>query len=329
MNNSRTSRPAIAGLVIAAAGGAIAATVLTLATVSFFTPDAWPGSSTGTAGETSAGKIVEPAAAASHALAQVQSASNGTLGSTPEALELAQLREALEQAQGERAQLSASLVTLNREVLALDVAVESLLSEQPEQTVSEAQPELAAEPDSELTTGPTTPEPRRGRGAIVENLLAAGLDPQTADELQRRQDAWQLERLDLIDLAAREGWADSERYDQELESLSSQRPNLREELGDDGWDRYLFEAGRRNRVSIASIIPGSAAETAGLQVGDQVLAYADTRVFVPNDLQQATQSGARGEAVALTVRRAGGFNQTLNVVRGPLGVTLARERSEP
>jgi len=183
MNNSRTSRLAIAGLVIAAAGGAIAATVLTLATVSFFTPDAWPGSSTGTAGETSAGKIVEPAAAASHALAQVQSASNGTLGSTPEAL--------------------------------------------------------------------------------------------------------------------------------------------------DGWDRYLFEAGRRNRVSIASIIPGSAAETAGLQVGDQVLAYADTRVFVPNDLQQATQSGARGEAVALTVRRAGGFNQTLNVVRGPLGVTLARERSEP
>jgi|GEM_PF-5455958 len=271
MNNSRTSRLAIAGLVIAAAGGAIAATVLTLATVSFFTPDAWPGSSTGTAGETSAGKIVEPAAAASHALAQVQSASNGTLGSTPEALALA----------------------------------------------------------SELVTGPTTPEPRRGRGAIVENLLAAGLDPQTADELQRRQDAWQLERLDLIDLAAREGWADSERYDQELESLSSQRPNLREELGDDGWDRYLFEAGRRNRVSIASIIPGSAAETAGLQVGDQVLAYADTRVFVPNDLQQATQSGARGEAVALTVRRAGGFNQTLNVVRGPLGVTLARERSEP
>ncbi len=330
MKSSRTSRPAKAGLVIAAAGGAVAATVLTLATVAFLTPDAWPGdvSPAVLAGSSRAGEAggVIPANATS---SEFTDSSQRLPGEAGKPVDLVQLQTALEQAKGERAQLSASLVTLNRDVLALDVAVESLLSQQAAQDVVD--PEAATqEPVAEAEPDPVSaaPQRRQGRWAIADNLVAAGLDPQTATDLQRRQDAWQLERLELIDLAEREGWIETDRYEQELDALSALRPNLREELGDDGWDRYLIEAGRRNRVSIASIIPGSAADTAGLQVGDVVVDYGEQRVFSPSDLQDATRSGARGEAVTITVQR-GGSSQILNTERGPLGVTLSRQRSDP
>jgi hypothetical protein len=160
------------------------------------------------------------------------------------------------------------------------------------------------------------------------SLLAAGLDAQTARDLQSRADRNQLARLDLIDQATREGWRDSEQFEERIEELDANRVDYRSELGDDGYDRYLYEAGRNNRVAVASVISGSAAEAAGLDVGDVVLSYANQRIFTTTDLQKATREGSRGESVQVAARR-GGELLALDIPRGPLGVTLIGVRSSP
>ena len=82
-----------------------------------------------------------------------------------------------------------------------------------------------------------------------------------------------LERLELRDQAIREGWFRSERYFDELQALQGQNVKLRDEIGDQAYDSYLYQVGANNRVTVTSIIPGSAAELAGIQSGDVVEAY--------------------------------------------------------
>lgn len=318
------SRVATAGIILAAVGGALVATVFTLATVSFFTPFDLPSGSERVqqAGEDVALSV--PPSNASDALAV--------------------LNDAISQAERERSQLSSSLLALNRDVVALQEALDDALlerGEQPEGAEPKSAPAdtavdgvaQASTADGEdggedgQTNAPAAVPTAFRQTPAAERLVAAGVDPDTAAFLQRRQDAWQLERLELIDRAAREGWGDSEQLDQALDEYDETRPDLRADLGDEAWDRFLQESGRSNRVSIASIIPGSAADTAGLRVGDIVMAYDGVRVFVPGDLQSQTRAGTRGETVGVQVER-NGSTQSLSVLRGPLGVTLARRRSD-
>ena len=236
---------------------------------------------------------------------------------------IAELVAGLEAARAERSRLAETLVGLSREVGELTDAVGAVNlpgGDAPD-------PEAAAPADALAGGG-------GGRGGDAPDddplagLVAAGLDPASAADLRRRQDEYQLARLELVDQAAREGWEDSDAFEQRLEELDGAAPDLRSELGDDGYDRYLFESGARNRVGIEAIIPGSAAASAGLQVGDVVLGYADGRVFAPGDLQDATRSGTRGEPVTVLAERDG-RNVEVQVPRGPLGITLDRIRREP
>ena len=131
------------------------------------------------------------------------------------------------------------------------------------------------------------------------------------------------------ELDSREGWReDRERFADSLETLEEQRPDLREELGDAAYDRYLYEQGGGNRVGVASVMSGSVAERAGLQSGDVIVSYAGERVFRLRDLQSATRAGSYGEPVQLSVRRDGEV-VAVEVVRGPLGVSLSPTRREP
>ncbi len=171
---------------------------------------------------------------------------------------------------------------------------------------------------------------RRGgnRSGNRDALIRAGVSPELANTIQQQQDQLTLARLELLDQAAREGWTESERLDEELEALDEASPSLRDELGDDAYDRYLFNAGRSNRVSIASVIAGSTADLAGLQVGDVITSYASERLFTMRELRDATRQGVRNEPILLEVVR----NQqsiTLEAVRGPLGVTMTPSRVEP
>ena len=112
-----------------------------------------------------------------------------------------------------------------------------------------------------------------------------------------------------------------EQMEQRLSELNASRVNLRDELGEDAYERFLYESGDPNRVGIRSIISGSAADIAGLQVGDSITSYNNQRIFRVRELQQATREGLRGEYVQVLFERDGQFLST-EIQRGPLGVTL-------
>jgi len=263
-------------------------------------------------------------------IAEVPAVAPATV-SAPETTEdtLASLRAALVAAEAERSQLAGSVLALNRRAETL----ESRLADVAERA-AEAPP--IVDPEGALPSGETGEFIVAGDGAEKDetepsptaSLIAAGLDPQSADDILARRDAFQLARLELLDQAAREGWSDSEQLDERLASLEETRPDLRDELGDDAYDRYLFEEGGNNRVGVASVIPGSAAAMAGIVPGDIVLSYAGQRLFRLRELQGATREGARGEYVQMSVVRNGELI-AVDLPRGPLGVTLDGQRRAP
>ncbi|MGQ7844135.1 PDZ domain-containing protein [Granulosicoccus sp. 3-233] len=242
---------------------------------------------------------------------------------------VAELREALQTAVEERAQLSATVVRLNRQLLELEERVTSLSEqgvsfEDVSGGVVHADAAVMPTEDSASQAGfRNDPSERQ-----FEDLLAAGLDEQSARDLQRRNDQYQLSRLELLDQAAREGWDGSDRLRDSLDDLQQSRPDLREELGDSLYDQYLYETGDANRIAIDSVISGSAAAQAGLQAGDLIISYSGERTFAVRDLQQATRSGSRSESVQLVFERDG-QTLTTDMLRGPLGVTLRPTRQQP
>jgi len=134
-------------------------------------------------------------------------------------------------------------------------------------------------------------------------LIQAGVAPDLIDGIQQRQDQQSLARLELFDRAAREGYSNTERLSDELEELEEASPSLREELGDDAYDQFLHNAGRPNRVAVASVITGSAADISGMQIGDIIFSYASDRVFTQQELQTATRDGVRDEPIVIEIVR--------------------------
>lgn len=172
------------------------------------------------------------------------------------------------------------------------------------------------------------PEPPQTADDRRDLLVAAGVRADLADEIVWRESRIELDRLNLRDQASREGWMGSDRYREAINALSEESGSLREEIGDSAWDRYLHLTGEDNRVSVSSVIPGSAAEAAGLQPGDLIESYAGGQPFDFNDLRQATTEGEKGELVPVRVRRGDRLIDAW-VPRGPLGVRLGMTRAEP
>ena len=247
--------------------------------------------------------------------------------------ELEFLREEADVAREERQSLIEQVDTLRAELSALA----SLSDGNPissESTAVDNQENLAVAANLDIDSIPNDALHSRARGSAntpreqYQNLLAAGIDQQSAEDIQQRSDSNQLARLELYDQATREGWLDSDDFSKRLSELESGRVDIRLELGDANYDRYLFAAGRNNRVAIASVIGGSAAQLAGIISGDRVLSYANQRVFTMRELQGATREGSRGEYVQITLQRDLDTVVT-ELPRGPLGVTLAGSRFDP
>jgi len=159
-------------------------------------------------------------------------------------------------------------------------------------------------------------------------LISAGLDESLAAEIKRRGDEVAMTEMYLRDQATREGWIDTPRFEEEMEALAAERTDLREELGDDAYDRYLFAMGQRNRVIVNDVMINSAAEEVGLQQGDLIVGYGDQRVFFPEDLVSQTHSGDIGEPVVLRVIRQQEPVE-IEVPRGPLGVRIGGAQDDP
>ena len=173
-----------------------------------------------------------------------------------------------------------------------------------------------------------TPITRQNPTLTTDNLVKSGIDPVVAVDIVRRKNDIDLKLLELRDRAMREGYLGTGQYQRELNALMMENVVLRDEIGDDAYDRYLFATGQRNRVKIASVMMGSPAEQAGLETGDMILSYNDRQMFDWNELQDATTKGERGEYVNVTVMRNG---QLMNIwlPRGPLGVRLGTVRVRP
>ena len=218
-------------------------------------------------------------------------------------------------------------VALLREKLdALDTPAEAEVaaaSDFPDQDESAAVTDVGSE-DGTGALSSTAPTRQRR----LQQFATAGIDTGTAEQLLTRLDQQQLAELELRDEAARGGWLDSPEFEERQQELETSAPDLQSELGDDGYDRYLFAAGRANRVRVGSVITGSAAQQADVRQGDLIIGYAGQQIFRIDALQAATRDGVRGEFVDLVLLR-GQETVSQSVERGPLGVSLSPDRQDP
>jgi len=159
-------------------------------------------------------------------------------------------------------------------------------------------------------------------------LLSMGVDSENASRIQRLSEKKEMDQLYLRNTAVREGWFGTEKYFEKTRELDLKSNIYREELGDDKYDQFLYESQLTNRILIQSILAGSPAENAGLQSGDYILSYDNTRVFNWSDLTALTANGEPGESVPIEVERS---SQTFQyfITRGPLGIRLNSERVKP
>jgi hypothetical protein len=170
--------------------------------------------------------------------------------------------------------------------------------------------------------------PRRAERSMSVHLVEAGIDNFTAEAITQEQNDLTLLQLDLRDKAVRADYLDSDRYRDELRSLRDQTRSIRQEVGDEHYDRYLFASGQTNRIRISSVMTTSAAENAGISDGDVLVSYAQQRIFTFSDLQTASSQGVRDEPVFITIIRDD-REMSLTIPRGPLGVQLIPTRVNP
>lgn len=166
------------------------------------------------------------------------------------------------------------------------------------------------------------------RSAMERALLAAGIDAAAAAEIKHRHDELAMSEMYLRDQASREQWLDSERFTQEMAALEAQQTSVRDEIGDDAYDRYLYALGETNRVRVDDVLSQSPAAEAGLLAGDMIVRYADARIFAPGELVTQTRDGTAGETVRLEIIR-NGQRLEVEVPRGPLGLRIAATQSNP
>ena len=193
--------------------------------------------------------------------------------------------------------------------------------------------ELLLEQNTETTgqNSAITAHKRAGIGSppdTRESLVAAGVSEALTIDIMRRRSDIELRRLQLSDKASREGYRGTSRHTEELKELLAESVPLREELGDDTYDRYLYANGKDNRIKVLSVMIGSAAEEANLKQGDLVVKYGDTQMFNWMELKKATSEGELGEYVNVDIMRDG-EPMSLWLPRGPLGIRLGSALVEP
>jgi S1-C subfamily serine protease len=144
-------------------------------------------------------------------------------------------------------------------------------------------------------------------------LLAAGFAPDRAEWIAQRTAELRMTQLQAQYDSAREG----KPFDPTA-VLAGER-TLRSDLGDADYERYLQALDRPTSVPVRDVLASSPGERAGLQPGDEVVAYDGKRVFDFRELNALTLEGNAGESVVIQVRRN---DQVLDLVmpRGPIGI---------
>ncbi len=152
----------------------------------------------------------------------------------------------------------------------------------------------------------------------LNQLVEAGFSPDQAQRITEREAELQLDVLYAQYDAVREG----EPFDPRTGRFDPQ-DQLRQELGDASYERYLDATGQSTSIGVQRVLEGSAGQAAGLQAGDQVIAYAGERVYRTSDLNQLILEGTPGQNVIVDVLRDGQQIQVF-MPRGPIGITSGR-----
>jgi predicted metalloprotease with PDZ domain len=160
--------------------------------------------------------------------------------------------------------------------------------------------------------GANTSESRESR------LIEAGFSPGRADWITRRESELRMEAMQAQYDARRSG-EPLDRSDPQMNPDAA----LRAEIGDAEYTQYLQANNRRTSVVIGSVFESSPGQTAGLQSGDEIVAYAGQRVFDTSDLNQQTMQGEPGQSVVVDIVRDG-IPMQLVMPRGPIGVSTGR-----
>ena len=182
----------------------------------------------------------------------------------------------------------------------------------------------AAESEPPLANAQADAGEKPGTAAFdAPALVTAGLPELDAARLRVRWEAHQLEKLELSNLAFREGWP-RKRWRQENFDLEA---GLRAELGDE-WDAYLYATGKDNRLRLNEVLADSAASAAGFEKGDLILSYDRQRIYNPGELRRASAACGVGAYVAVEVIRDGNLD-TLRAPCGPLGVLVDHVQRPP
>lgn len=266
--------------------------------------------------------VPEPAVAPAPAARGFQAATRQPRGGDDLLARIRELESRLASESTERQRLQARLDEVTTQLAALDTAGRGGAPAAPPAAAAAVAPaEPAPDPDAPPPIDYSKSEMERG-------LIAAGLDANSAADIKRQSDSLAMAEMYLRDQATREGWADTPRFQEELAAIESQRYSIRDQLGDDAYDRYLYALGQTNRVRVDDVMTDSPAADAGLQTGDMILRYGDARIFAPDELIAQTRQGSPGEVVRVVVIRQGEL-LTVEVPRGPLGLRIAATQSTP
>ena len=152
----------------------------------------------------------------------------------------------------------------------------------------------------------------------LNQLIEAGFSPDQAQHLTERESELRLDALYAQYDAVREG----EPFDPRTDRFDPQ-DQLRQELGDASYERYLEATGQSTSVGVRQVMEGSAGQVAGLQTGDELIAYGGQRVFDTGDLNELILDGTPGQTVVVDVLREGQQIQVY-MPRGPIGITGGR-----
>lgn len=246
----------------------------------------------------------------------------------PTALErrIAVLESRLEEETAERKRLEEQLASLTTRLASSNEpgqpATVQVASVPPAPAPPNAQSTASNDPPPPQNSAPAAPPVDNSVSQMERALAAAGLDSETAADIKYRQDDLAMSEMYLRDQATRENWMDTPRFREEMAKIDAQRTSVRDEIGDDdAYDRYLFAIGQTNRVRVDDVLSESPAAGVGLQTGDMIIRYGDTRLFAPRDLVDQTHSGSPGEMVRLEVLR-NGQRFEVEVPRGPLGLRV-------
>ena len=149
----------------------------------------------------------------------------------------------------------------------------------------------------------------------AERLVAAGFSPDRATWIANREAELQMEQMQLIFEARQSG----ERLDRSNMSLDPDRA-LRAEIGDAEYEQYLEANGRSTSVAVGSVLESSPGQRAGLQPGDEIVAYGGQRVFSYGELSEQTMATGAGQSVVVDIIRDGVPMQVV-IESGPIGIS--------